>query len=164
MDRKDIETIIEKFDENRNTAYPPKLTVKYKSKKYQVYNMQLQEDQVVLTLIKNNFNFGDGYYEFISPTMEQETEVWISFTDPMLENITHQVLNTWENLLLSFSSPMKQERIETIKHFKRTAVVRKKIERKIKDYQAYAKHALVQDDKDRYLKTAEEYSQLLKKF
>lgn len=53
---------------------------------------------------------------------------------------------------------------EWIKHFKRTAMVRKKIERKIKDYQAYAKHALVQDDKDRYLKTAEEYSQLLKKF
>ncbi len=164
MDKQDIETILEQFDENRDAATPPRLTVKYEGKKYQVYDMQLQGESVVLTLVKNNFNFGDGYYEFICPSIEEETEVWLPLTDPMLENIAHQVLHEWENTVFAFSNSVTQEDIDRIKHFKREKKVIEKLERKVKSHKGYADHAATQRDREYFLKVAEEYSQLITKF
>lgn len=164
MDKQDVEIIIEQFDENRDAATPPKLTVKYEGKKYQVYDMQLQGESIVLTLVKNNFNFGDGYYEVICPSIEEETEVWVALADPMLENIAHQVLHEWEDTVLAFSNSITQEDIDRIKHFKREKKVVEKIKRKVESYKVYAEHATTQNNREYFLKIAEEYRQLIVRF
>jgi hypothetical protein len=135
---KNIEFLLEQFEDMQGDAQPPQILVTYDGVQYLVFELTKADDTLEVTLIDKDHDFGDGYYTYGEPvTEEDETILILSFDDPFIADIIEAVMSKWESQVLHplFRNVSElQEYIEAVHRLHREERVKKDLQESIEGY------------------------------